>query len=245
MQSLRIAIIGAGNFGNALEKLFRRYGSGHIIQQFDKQAGSEQIENVGRLSDFDVIIPAVPISQFRQVLQQIAAVIADGATVVDVCTIKEKTTADMLEILPDSTRLISTHPLFGPESLAANQWNLSGLKTMVWPTRIDSAVFEQFVSALRDTGLDVVKLSPAIHDNILADSQFLSLLIGAILVRMNTDHTPINTRSFDELLDVKATTCHDYAILRDVFRYNAHCSQTLDRLRKTLDEIADDLRRYQ
>ena len=77
----------------------------------------------------------------------------------------------------------------------------------------------------------------------MARSQFLSLLIGAVLVRMDIQSTEMNTRSFDELLDVRDTTCHDYGILRDVFRFNSACDATLAELEKTLGDIGAELRK--
>ena len=245
MKSLDIAIIGAGNFGGALLRLFARYGSGHRTRVFDKLPDSDAIADVEALCEFDVIIPAVPIDKFESVIRHILPHIQSGCTIVDVCTIKEHSAAVLEKLLPAEVNYIATHPLFGPESLAGNQWNLSGLKLMYWPCRVDDAVSEKIVEILRATGLSVIEMTPAVHDETLARSQFLSLLVGALLVKMDIKSTAMNTRSFDELLDVKATTRHDFGILLDVFKYNGHCADVLDELQETLTEIVEALRANQ
>ncbi len=241
MTSLKVAVIGTGNFGQALLKLFDRYGSGHYTAAFDKMPDSDTIGDVERLGEFDVVIPAVPIDKFAMVMQQIAPHLSPGTTVVDVCTIKDHSSAALAAILPENIFYVATHPLFGPESLSANQWNLTGLKLMYWPSRIDASVSERIVQVLEATGLEVVIMTPEMHDKTMARSQFLSLLVGALLVRMDVSSTAMNTRSFDELLDVKATTRHDFGILLDVFKYNEHCSDVLVELQDTLQEIVDAL----
>lgn len=236
-----ITIIGAGNFGSALQRLFSIYAADLTVHMTDRQGDSDRVARPELISASKVVIPAVPISQFESVLRQIAPLLSPETIVVDVCTIKEFSEGRMKEILPEDCYLIASHPLFGPESLAAAGWQLKNLNLVIWPTRIPAGLFQKIMVGLKATGLNIIEKSPADHDRTLARSQFLSLLIGAALVKMDIQPTPMNTRSFDELLDVKATTCNDYHILLDVFRHNHHCDQALEDLDIVLMEIRRDL----
>lgn len=241
MRPTTIAIIGAGKFGAALHRLLTRYAPDVPVLVIDLLPGGDRLPDLPRLSRCEVVIPAVPISAFASVLGQIAPHLRKDALVIDVCTVKHYPTEQMIQLLPASVDLISSHPLFGPESLASAGWNLAGLNLVLWPTRIPRARFDALLDALRPTGLNLIELSPEEHDRILADSQFLSLLVGNLLTRLDIRSTAMNTRSFDELLDVRATTANDFAILRDVFRYNPYCAPVLERLRATFAALVDDL----
>ena len=238
-----IAVIGRGNFGRALLRLLNTHLADWETESLDKAPDSSRIPNIDILRRARVVIPAVPIASFGEVLRQIAPFLQPGTIVIDVCTIKAHTARQMHSLLPEHVELIACHPLFGPESLAAAGWQLKGLNLVIWAERIQAERYDRIREGLRDLGLNVIELSPQDHDRILARSQFLSLLIGAVLVRMDIQSTEMNTRSFDELLDVRDTTCHDYGILRDVFRFNSACDATLAELEKTLGDIGAELRK--
>ncbi len=150
----------------------------------------------------------------------------------------------MQKHLPSSIHLLSTHPLFGPESLETAKWDLTGLNLVIWPLRMPKSVYEVISNELEKTGINVIHKSPEEHDQTQAESQFLSLLVGALLEKLDIQSTAMNTRSFDELLDVKATTRNDYHILLDVFRYNPYCKSKLDEVLKTIGTLGNQLRDY-
>ena len=244
MPPLKIAIVGAGNFGRALARLIEMYAPQHTVFLTDRQADSETIAGLNELAGQDVIIPAVPISKFEGVIRQLATVIDAQATVVDICTIKEYSVRIMRAHLPSSVQLIASHPLFGPESLAAAGWQLAGLNLVLWPERFPEERFAVLLKELSAMGLKVIRRSPEAHDRTLARSQFLSLFTGALLSKMNIESTDMNTRSFDELLDVRDTTRHDYQILLDVFKYNPYCDPVLASLLDTVTAVSADLRKH-
>lgn len=244
MDTYRIAIIGKGNFGSALERLFRKYATQYEILQLDKSPDSETIENVEQLQHCNAVIPAVPLSKFEVVINQIKSLIKPGSLVIDVCTTSCYPAEVMKKHLPESVHLMSTHPLFGPESLETAGWDLTGLNLVIWPLRMPEAVYESISQALTKTGINVIHKSPEEHDQTLAESQFLSLLVGALLEKLDIQSTAMNTRSFDELLDVKATTRNDYHILLDVFRFNPYCKPKLDEVLNTIDALGKQLTDY-
>ncbi len=71
MDNNRIAIIGKGNFGSALARLFHKYVPQYEVLQLDKSPDSEEIEGLKEIRQCDVIFPAVPLSKLEIVIEQI------------------------------------------------------------------------------------------------------------------------------------------------------------------------------
>lgn len=244
VEAYSIAIIGKGNFGSALARLFNKYVPQYEVLQLDKSPDSEAILGIEEVQRCDAIIPAVPLSKFEVVIEQIKPLIKPGTMVIDVCTTSCYPAEIMQKHFPQHVHLLSTHPLFGPESLETAGWDLTGLNLVIWPLRMPEAVYNTISKDLEKTGINVIHKSPEEHDRTLAESQFLSLLVGALLEKLDIQSTAMNTRSFDELLDVKATTRNDYHILLDVFRYNPYCAPKLNEVLETIGTLGNQLQAY-
>ena len=78
----------------------------------------------------DVIVLAVPVSCFEEILTLIAPICRPGSTVVDVGSVKMQPALAMEQILPSHVNVVATHPLFGPESASVE---LAGLKNCCLP----------------------------------------------------------------------------------------------------------------
>ena len=141
MHKLSIAIIGQGAFGRALAKLFDRYVPDVKHAFFDRQTNSELIAEVSRLADYDVVIPAVPIGKFEQVIRQIAPHLKSDCLAVDVCSVKLHPVQVMQKLLPESVQILATHPMFGPNTLEATGYDLSGLRLVMHPVRIEEEMY--------------------------------------------------------------------------------------------------------
>ncbi|MBN1257280.1 MAG: prephenate dehydrogenase, partial [Planctomycetes bacterium] len=82
----------------------------------------------------EIVALSVPIPAFIQILPQIAEYIQPGALVMDVASVKVRPVELMLEYLPPHCEIISTHPLFGPES---GKDGLAGLRVAVAEVRTE------------------------------------------------------------------------------------------------------------
>lgn len=239
---MNVAIIGAGKFGRALARLFDKYLPEASYALLDRQERAGVSSNLEDIRQFGWIIPAVPISAFAAVLQQIAPFLRPGSTVVDVCTVKEYPAQKMKEILPETVQFVASHPLFGPETLERSGYRLNGLPFVIWPARIADAAYQKLKEGLKKTGLNVLELPPEEHDRLMARSQFITLLTGNILNRLNLNPTPIDTYSFSTLLEVCAVTGDDFGILRDVYRFNSQSRELLREFEKAATEVLKELK---
>ncbi len=239
---MQIAIIGAGKFGRAVARLLDKYLPGVSYALFDREANEAVRTNLEDIRQCKWVIPAVPISAFAAVLKRIALLLPPGSTVVDVCTVKKYPVRKMQEILPETVQLVASHPLFGPETLERRGYDLAGLPFVIWPARVADAKYQKLKRGLKKTGLNVLEMPPEEHDRLMARSQFITLLTGNLLKRLNLQPTPIDTYSFSTLLEVCAVTGDDFEILRDVYRFNPQSQELLEQFKQATEEVLKELR---
>ncbi|HQU73970.1 MAG TPA: hypothetical protein PLG66_16810, partial [Calditrichia bacterium] len=77
-----IAVIGRGNFGRALLRLLNTHLADWETESLDKAPDSSRIPNIDILRRARVVIPAVPIASFGEVLRQIAPFLQPGTIVI-------------------------------------------------------------------------------------------------------------------------------------------------------------------
>ena len=90
----------------------------------------------------DVIILAVSIISFEEVLRILPRDMLRGKLVVDVLSVKVHAKKTMLSLLPDDCDILCTHPMFGPES---GKYGWQGLPFLYDRVRLDN--FERCVLA--------------------------------------------------------------------------------------------------
>jgi len=232
-----IAIIGAGNFGQALRRLFQKYEPSLSVTMFDKQADSDQIQDVDKLGQYDAVIIAVPIAKFEAVVMEIAPHLHPGALVIDVCSVKKHPADVMLRLLPPDVQIIASHPMFGPQTLGRIDWELKGLNLVIHPLRVEPALYQVILMHLKELELQVVEITPDEHDRIMARSQFYSMLLGIVCDDLGLEPTAIDTPSFAQLVNFMADVKHDRGILRDMIRFAAPCREEFRLLLEHLEAL--------
>ena len=128
--SLKIAIIGFGNFGQFLAKTF--VSQGHTVLAHSRSDYSYTAAKLG-VSFFsdphdlceehpEVVMLCTSILSAKSVLKSIPFHRLRRSTLfVDVLSVKEFPRSLFLEILPEEFDILCTHPMFGPES-GKNGW---------------------------------------------------------------------------------------------------------------------------
>lgn len=124
-EPLKIGIIGFGKFGQFLAKTFVK---NHNVYAVDKDDMTHAAKEIGceffplyDISPFlkidcDVIIMAVSIISFEEVLRILPKEMLRGKLIVDVLSVKAHAKKTMLNLLPEECDVLCTHPMFGPES---------------------------------------------------------------------------------------------------------------------------------
>jgi prephenate dehydrogenase len=242
-----IAVIGYGRFGQLLVEIL--LGSTQIkiivisskkinlVNKNLKQVSIDDIKNA------DIIIPCVPISKFESVIKRISPLIKNGATVMDICSVKTEPVKIMKKHLPSSIQIIATHPMFGPDSYDMKK-NVKDLRLVLWNIRAKEENYLQIKDFLINLGMRIIELSPQDHDKFLALSLGYSYLIGKIGQRMNIKKTPIDTYDFQLLLEHEAIIEKDSEqLFFDMQSQNPFTKNMLTKFNKTLNQILTEIKR--
>jgi prephenate dehydrogenase len=139
------------------------------------------------------VLLAVPVRTLPEVLQAIAPHLPEGATVVDMASVKVEPMRWMAELLPSSVSRVGTHPLFGPES--APERNIRGQRIVICEADGYAPAARSIEVIARRLGLESIRLDPETHDREMARSQALVFLIARALESAGLDGSQYGTPS--------------------------------------------------
>lgn len=268
-----IGVFGYGRFGRFLCEELKRATSGGIpIKVYDPIAtrgaaaaptfaqtwsGAGAGEKARTEFDFvpaaeaargAIVILAVPISELKAALLSAAPFMAPGALIMDTCSVKVKPVEWMKLLLPAHVEILGTHPLFGPDSAAANR-GIQGLKVVLCPVRITPEHVTRIRSLLESAGLRVIEAPPEAHDRAMAETQALFHLIARAVAALPPAAassreivTPGPERLFEDLKILQNDTLQ---LFEDLQRENPFAREIrkrfieqLNQIDRALDEIA-------
>jgi len=198
MTQQSLGIIGAGAFG--------RFMAQHLAPFFDVVVYDRHVEAINlseekRLKSGDlqevasssIVVIAVPVQRFEDVLHEMAPWVKPGSLILDVASVKIKTTHLMQTILPAHVDVVGTHPLFGPQS---GKNGIEGLNIVVANIRgqREACVATFLEEKLK---LNVFKATPQEHDKELAYVQGLTHLLAKVVVAMDLPKFRFTTKTYD------------------------------------------------
>ncbi|XVE78876.1 hypothetical protein DITRI_Ditri14bG0013300 [Diplodiscus trichospermus] len=184
-QTLKIGLVGFGNFGQFLAKTIVKQG--HTIRATSRTDYSQLCDELGISffrdalafveADNDVILICTSIVSLSEVLNSMPLRHLKRRTLfVDVLSVKEHARNLLLQVLPEQMDVLCTHPMFGPES-GKNGW--IGLSFMYDKVRVrDELTCLSFLRIFETEGCRMMEMSCEEHDKQAARSQFLSHVIG-------------------------------------------------------------------
>jgi len=240
--SLRsIGIIGYGDFGKFLHHLARIHLPDTEVKVFSRREASDHATffPLEEVCACEVLILSVSISAFEEVVSRVVPLLGEETIVVDVATVKEYT-VDILK-RAGVPRFVAMHPMFGPYSYEKHAHSLDGLRLALCESTLSKSAVQALTSALQNVGLTVLLLSPEEHDRLVAETLFLTHLVGQTVKKAGFVRTSIDTVSFGFLMDAVESVAHDEALFRDVYRYNRYCTAVLERFRKSEEAVTNSL----
>lgn len=235
---MKLGIIGHGRLGQLLSRYFK---NNFEIEVFDVLDKKKQVEDFGlkwtsleSICKADIIIPIVPISSFENVIKEISPMIKHGI-VIDVCSVKEHLTNVMLKYLPPNTPIVSTHPMFGPDSARDT---LVGSKMVLHPTRIDPAIYDRIKGYLSSLGLHIIEATPEEHDREIAQTLILTHLIGRTLMDFGARPHQIDTKGHQRLIKILETVENDsFQLFKDMNAYNRFAKTMREDFKKSFENV--------
>jgi prephenate dehydrogenase len=230
-----VGIIGYGRFGKVLATILQK---GFSINIYDVKP-SNSLDNINFVTldevlNERVIFIAVPIHNFENLLKKISKAIKINRTIIDVCSVKIHTAKVMLKYLPSGVGILSSHPMFGPDSILTNE----KLKMMMHRTRDCHNQYSFWEKYFKDQNIEILNMSPEKHDKLAARTQGITHFLGRSLKKFGISKTNIDTQGFRVLLNLVDQTCNDsWELYSDLQSYNPYTKDMIHRLKKSFEEV--------
>lgn len=204
-----IGIIGFGQFGQFMSRHLTPFFDVFVCDSSDRKREANEIgvrwcafeEVAGK----EIVNFAVPLKSFEEVLKNASKFLRSDALCLDVCSVKIKPIAMMLELLPSTVEIIGTHPLFGPQS---GRESIEGLRIAFCPVRTTKA--NEVKNFLTDKlKLSVLEKTPDEHDREMAHVQALTHFVARALFELHVEDSDLATVSYEELMKAAALVNED------------------------------------
>ena len=238
-----IGIIGFGRFGKVLANILQK---GFRIKAYDPALVNsfpnvELVDQATVLKE-EIIFIAVPIRHFKSVITEISPQLNNCQTIIDVCSVKKYPAEVMEKYLPKQTGIITTHPMFGPDSFLSN----NRLKMMMHSTRDTNEQYSFWKRFFIDQGIQVMEMSPDEHDRLAAKTQGITHFLGRMLKEFGIKKTSIDTQGFRDLLDLVSQTCNDtWELYTDLQLYNPYTEEMITKLKNSTESLDRQLKELQ
>ncbi|PON35964.1 Prephenate dehydrogenase/arogenate dehydrogenase [Parasponia andersonii] len=251
--SLKIAVVGFGNFGQFLAKAFVRQGHTVLAHSRSDYSATAQKLGVAFFSDPDdlceqhpeVVVLCTSILSTEKVIKTIPFQrLRRNTLFVDVLSVKEFPRDLLLSYLPPEFDILCTHPMFGPQS---GKFSWVGLPFVFDRVRIGPGEYradrcDEFLGIFAREGCRMVEMSCAEHDRFAAGSQFVTHTMGRVLERFGLESSPINTKGYETLLNLVHNTAGDsFDLYYGLFMYNKNAMEQLERLDMAFEGLKKEL----
>ena len=209
------------------------------------------------LRGLDVVILAVPLIKFEDVVCGLPADLFRGKLVVDVCPLNSHPKEVMLRVFgsrPDID-ILSSHPMFGPVDSISKSGSVDGVspytssswdgRPMVYEkVRISNVPrLEKYLKIFEDARCRLVEMDSDQHDSTIADAEFVTHLTGRLLVDKELlPPTPVISKEYAALCDVADMTSGDsFDLFFGMFKFNSRARDHLTKMRDNLSTLERQL----
>ncbi len=227
-----LGIIGYGHFGKFLaEKL-----SPHFELRVYSASGKENkwASGLEVTASCDFLVLSLPLAKHAEVCEQVRPYVRPETVIVDVCSVKEESGLIIKKHLP-SQPLLSTHPLFGPESATES---LKDHVLVLCSDATNAELIEPSKRFFESLDLKVIEMTSRAHDENMALVQGLTFFIARVLKDFNLHESALSTPSFQKLIALAELEMqHTPELFVTIQKGNPHT----DQIRKKFIARAEEL----
>lgn len=196
-----LSIIGLGSFGRLMashaDNHFTIWGYDPYAAQMPKNVLLQEIAAVAKA---DLVLLAIPLSHYDEVLPQLAEHLAPQSLLIDICSVKLKPEALIRQHLPAHHNFLFTHPLFGDQTAAHS---LKG-RTLIITGQEGERAQQVLEFAQHTLGLELKYLTAKAHDQAMAQVHALTFFISRALLEMDLPDALFPTPSYQHLANLIA-----------------------------------------
>ncbi len=235
-----IGIIGYGSFGSLLASLVAPHVT---VKVYDRQAITGDLPthvqeaSLDEVAHCDVVVLAVDLVGMRPVCEQLASLVRPETVVMDICSVKVKPAQLLEQMLSGKCRLLASHPMFGPNSVANNSGTCRGL-TWVWH-ELEGGPFPELEALVgQEMGATIVRMTPDEHDRQMAWVHALTFFVGRALVDMDIPAVSLDTGYYQKLRDLfELEKTHSRALFDTIEAGNPYAAAVRQQLMTTLTRL--------
>lgn len=237
-----VGIIGYGHFGRFLHLEGKKFFEDVDIRVYSRRAkvDFETFFELETVAQSDVVILCCAISEYEETLKIVTELAAPETVIIDVATVKKHTNALMEKYCSDR-HYVSSHPMFGPESYRKHNGNVTGFRIVVTDYSMPNDLYQQLKNIFAAFGFVIIEMSADEHDQLLAETLFLTHYVGQSILAGGFGRTQIDTLSFQFLMDAVESVKDDKELFEEVYRFNPYCKDVAERLHKAQEKIFNNL----
>ena len=253
----RLAIIGLGLIGGSVGLALKRgrlegleivghdaewgvNGRARKLGAIDREArhSAEAAEGAA------VVVIATPILQVKQVLEQIAPVLGEGAVVTDTASTKRDVVRWANELLPEGVHFVGGHPIAGKEQSGVEAADAALFEGRPWAITPSIHAAEEAIKTVENlvalVGATPVLIDAEEHDSYMAAVSHLPLLVSTALFSLVSQ-----SRAWPELAAIAGPGFRDTTRLASSSPDLSHdiCLTNQENLLHWLDRFAEELGR--
>jgi arogenate dehydrogenase (NADP+), plant len=241
-----VGVIGLGRFGRLWASMLEADFTVRAYDSDPTQCAEAQRRGLAPTSlrdtlASDAVFYCVPISTFEATIKEHLPYfheLGGPRTLIDVLSVKVHAREVFDRHLPAAYQALLTHPMFGPDSVAAS--GLEGQTIVLDGYRVPAAALAAWSGYFESKGLVVVPMSADEHDRLAAESQGVTHFVGRTLERFGFAHTPIDTLGTKRLHDVTSQVSNDtWQLFVDLQTLNPHTKGMRLRLSEAQDSVFD------
>jgi len=181
-ETLRIALLGAGQLGGSFVLALRENGADIHVAAYDPSPNhAEELKSRGGVDEVcatpeqaaigaDMVLLASPLRTYRALVSSVASVLDDGCIVTDLGSVKGSMAA-LAPLIPKA-HIIPAHPIAGSEKSGASAARadlFKGKLCILTPDEAtDTAAFQAIEELWSLAGADVIAMPHQVHDQIYA-----------------------------------------------------------------------------
>jgi len=235
-----VGIVGYGSFGKLLADLLAPYAEVKVYSRrnipSDQMVSNVSLQPIEVVAGCPLVIVANDLASLEEACRKIAPYVSAETIVMDVCSVKVAPVKILRQVFGKRCRLLATHPLWGPQAVAANG-GTEGLK-MAWHELQGGpfdGVRQLFEGALK---LSILPMLPEDHDKEMAWVHGLTFFVGRGLLQLNPPESGLATHYYNELMDVVGVEkTHSYDLFMTIQQGNPYT----DDIRRQFVEILGKL----